>query len=111
MDRPRTALIGHTGFVGGNLARQHEFAGPELDAYNAAFKIPEIALDVLGGLVGRDWPRDGRKRRSGVQLAHDPHDGDAGFRVTRHDRAFDGCRATPARQRVWGVSMCIAVLE
>ena len=32
----------------------HTFgAGPELDAYNAAFVLPELALDVLvaGGLV------------------------------------------------------------
>ncbi len=49
-------------------------AGPELDAYNAAFVLPELALDVLvaGGLVAPFIPvfiglrtqADERPRRS-----------------------------------------------
>ena len=47
-----TLSILSLGFFGMGLIRNRVFAntfgaGPELDAYNAAFRIPEIALDIL----------------------------------------------------------------
>jgi putative peptidoglycan lipid II flippase len=48
-------------------------AGPELDAYNAAFKIPEIALDVLvaAGLTAPFVPIFNGLRRDDEAAAHD----------------------------------------
>jgi len=48
-------------------------AGPELDAYNAAFKIPEIALDVLvaAGLTAPFVPIFNSLRQRDEQAAHD----------------------------------------
>ncbi len=48
-------------------------AGAELDAYNAAFKIPEIALDVLvaGGLTAPFVPIFNALRRTDEPAAHD----------------------------------------
>ncbi|MEA2518071.1 MAG: putative peptidoglycan lipid flippase [Chloroflexota bacterium] len=48
-------------------------AGPELDAYNAAFKIPEIALDVLvaAGLTAPFVPIFNGLRRRDEAAAHD----------------------------------------
>lgn len=48
-------------------------AGPELDAYNAAFKIPEIALDVLvaGGLTAPFVPIFNGLRRRDDAAAHE----------------------------------------
>ena len=57
-------------------------AGAELDAYNAAFRIPEIALDVLvaAGLTAPFVPiysslrHDARRRRAGQRLRADRPD-------------------------------------
>ena len=48
-------------------------AGPELDAYNAAFKIPEVALDVLvaAGLTAPFVPIFNGLRRDDEAAAHD----------------------------------------
>jgi putative peptidoglycan lipid II flippase len=48
-------------------------AGPELDAYNAAFKIPEIALDVLvaAGLTAPFVPIFNGLRQADDEAAHD----------------------------------------
>lgn len=48
-------------------------AGPELDAYNAAFKIPELALDVLvaSGLTAPFVPIFNSLRRTDETAAHD----------------------------------------
>jgi putative peptidoglycan lipid II flippase len=48
-------------------------AGPELDAYNAAFKIPEIALDVLvaAGLTAPFVPIFNGLRQRDERAAHD----------------------------------------
>ncbi|HLO36781.1 MAG TPA: lipid II flippase MurJ, partial [Candidatus Deferrimicrobium sp.] len=48
-------------------------AGPELDAYNAAFKIPEIALDVLvaAGLSAPFVPIFNGIRRRDEAAAHE----------------------------------------
>jgi putative peptidoglycan lipid II flippase len=48
-------------------------AGPELDAYNAAFRIPEIALDVLvaAGLTAPFVPIYSSLRRGGEAAAND----------------------------------------
>jgi putative peptidoglycan lipid II flippase len=48
-------------------------AGPELDAYNAAFKIPEIALDVLvaAGLTAPFVPIFNSLRQRDERAAHD----------------------------------------
>src|SRR5215468_8677820 len=54
---PRGALLLSVlslGYFAAGIVRNRVFAaefgiGPELDAYNAAFRIPEIALDILVG--------------------------------------------------------------
>ena len=76
-------------------------AGTELDAYNAAFVLPELALDVLvaGGLAAPFVPIF-------LSLRHDrPDDGDHAGRSVRADRpdaggpGDGGQRGLPVRAR------------
>jgi putative peptidoglycan lipid II flippase len=78
---PRGALILSTltfGYFAMGIIRNRALAttfgaGPELDAYNAAFKIPEIALDVLvaAGLTAPFVPIFNGLRQRDESAAHD----------------------------------------
>jgi putative peptidoglycan lipid II flippase len=78
---PRGALILSVltfGYFGMGIIRNRALAttfgaGPELDAYNAAFKIPEIALDVLvaAGLTAPFVPIFNGLRQRDERAAHD----------------------------------------
>ena len=78
---PRGALVLSTltfGYFAMGILRNRALAttfgpGPELDAYNAAFKIPEIALDVLvaAGLTAPFVPIFNGLRRRDEAAAHD----------------------------------------
>lgn len=78
---PRGALILSTltlGYFAMGILRNRALAttfgaGPELDAYNAAFKIPEIALDVLvaAGLTAPFVPIFNGLRQRDEAAAHD----------------------------------------
>jgi putative peptidoglycan lipid II flippase len=61
------------GLVRNRVFAQTYGAGPELDAYNAAFRIPEIALDVLvaAGLTAPFVPIFSSLRRSDEVAAND----------------------------------------
>jgi putative peptidoglycan lipid II flippase len=62
-----------TGIVRNRVFANTFGAGPELDAYNAAFRIPEIALDVLvaAGLTAPFVPIYSSLRRGGEDAAND----------------------------------------
>ena len=70
-----------TGIVRNRVFANTYGAGAELDAYNAAFRIPEIALDVLvaAGLTAPFVPiysrlRHDDRRRAGERLRADRAD-------------------------------------
>src|SRR6266852_10340 len=50
-----TALIGHTGFLGGNLARQFSFDECYRSTNIAAIRAREFDLLVSSGVTARKW--------------------------------------------------------